>query len=104
MGFEREDEQEETEGRLQGEKDNPLITSIYRYLAFRLAIGGTVGLLLSVLLCVEGIYQGFNLELWILAGVLISVSLLVSLFSWRWLFLHRRSGYGNGGASPPDSI
>jgi len=104
MGLGNEDEHGDEEGQLQSDKGNSLISSFYAYLALRLAIGGTVGLLLSGLLCVEGIYQDFNLELWILVSVLISISLLVSFFSWRWLFLHRRSGSGNGGVSPPDSI
>lgn len=100
MGLEHED----NEGQPQGKGGSSLVAPVYRYLALRLALGGTVGLLLSILLCVDGIYQDFNLELWIFAGIFFSFSLLVAFFSWRWLFLHRRSGSANDGVGPPDSI
>jgi len=91
-------EDEDNGGRLQSKRIPSLIIPIYKYLAFRLAIGGSVGFLLSILLCVDGIYQNFNLELWIFTGLFMLLSLLVALFSWRWLFLHRQSGSGSGGS------
>ena len=89
---------------LRNDKVHSFITPYYKYVAFRLAMGGTVGLLLSVLLCVDGIYQGFNLELWIFTAIFMSISILVTFFSLRWLFLHRQKGPENGGVEPPDSI
>ncbi|MBN2025156.1 MAG: hypothetical protein JW854_00135 [Actinobacteria bacterium] len=97
-------EHEDSEGRPQGRGGSPLITPVYNYLALRLAMGGTVGVLLSIFLCVDGIFQDFNLELWIFTGIFFLVSLLMAIFSWRWLFLHRKKGSKNGEAGPPDSI
>jgi hypothetical protein len=100
MGLEHED----NEVQLQSKRVPSLITSIYKYLALRLAIGGSVGLLLSILLCVDGIYQDFNLELWIFTGIFMFVSLVVAFFSWRWLFLHRGNRVPEASAADPRSI
>lgn len=98
MGVENGDGEE----RLENRKTRSVITPIYRYLAFRLAVSGSVGLLLSILLFLDGIYQDFNLELWIFVGLFTSISLLVTFFSLRWLFRHRERKPGNDVAGHPD--
>lgn len=67
-----------------------LIGPLRKYMVLRFALAGSVGLLLSVLLFFEGFAQGFNPALWIFIAIFFAISSALALFSWRWLFLHRK--------------
>jgi len=71
-----------------------------KYMVLRFALAGSVGLILSGLLVYEGVSQDFNTALWTFVAIFFAISATLAALSWRWLFVHRKSG---GEREPPPS-